>query len=106
MIEALKRLLLGLSKVERLENELKLTRAALELARKQRDQWQADCKSDWNDRMRVILDLEAQLQTARRTAALHRSLISILREVNRDLDERLAALESGKAAPPEAEAEA
>jgi hypothetical protein len=73
--------------------ECERLQAELELARKQRDQWQADCKANYNDQMRVILDLESELQTAKKTAALHCSLIAILRATNRDLDKRITGLE-------------
>jgi len=73
--------------------QLERTQAELHQMEKVCDRLRKDCKEDWNERMNVILDLEAQLVTARRTAALHRSLIAILRDVNRDLDERNASLE-------------
>lgn len=88
-----------------------------DLARDERDAAHAACERWRVDRDRSLADREAQIQaklnalrwvdnlnaeleTARRTAALHRSLIAILRDVNRDLDERLNALES----KPEVEA--
>ena len=75
-----------LEKLERMQDELHQMEKVCDRLRK-------DCKDDWDDRMKVILDLEAELLTARRTAALHRSLIAILRDVNRDLDERNEILE-------------
>ena len=43
--------------------------------------------------------LQAEIETARKTTTLYRSLIGILRDVNRDLDERLVKHESGNDAP-------
>jgi hypothetical protein len=69
----------------------------------ERDRALADCEAQVQAKLnalRWVDNLNSELETARRTAALHRSLIAILRDVNRDLDERLNALES----KPEVEA--
>jgi hypothetical protein len=89
MIRHFVRWVFNLDLLEKLER----TQAELRQMEKVCDRLRKDCEDDWNDRMKIILDLEAQLLTARRTAALYRSLIAILRDVNRDLDERNVSLE-------------
>jgi hypothetical protein len=92
------------------ERTLDHVRDELGLARKQRDQamverdaGRAECEAQIQAKLHAIRlaeNLNAELKTARRTAALHRSLIAILRDVNRDLDERLTAIESKPEAEP------
>lgn len=69
---------------------------ALELATAERDIAKADAHAFSEQRDKAhdrIVRLTAELETLRRTNALHRSLIAILREVNRNLDERNTSLE-------------
>jgi uncharacterized protein (DUF3084 family) len=83
--------------MERLRHDLGHTMQALNTrVRWHQECWQErDQARDERDAGRVECErLQAELETARKTAHLHRSLIAILREVNRDLDERLVALES------------
>ena len=63
----------------RWHNEAMLERDA---ARDERDAGRAQCER-----------LQAELDTAKKSACLHRALIAILRDVNRDLDERNTYLE-------------
>jgi hypothetical protein len=82
--------------VARLRKELVNTMRALETrARWHCEAWrERDQARDERDAGRAACErLKAELETARRTAALHRSLIAILRDVNRDLDERIIDLE-------------
>lgn len=69
---------------------------ALERATADRDMARADAHAFWTQRDAArdqVVELTAELETLRRTNALHRSLIGILRDVNRNLDERNTFLE-------------
>ena len=71
-------------------------RIALAMARSAVEAHTRYHSSAWKERdaARDQVDaLTAELITARRTAALHRSLIAILRATNRDLDKRITGLE-------------
>jgi uncharacterized coiled-coil DUF342 family protein len=66
-----------------------------ELSR-QRDAFRADARAFWTQRDAArdqVKDLTAELETLRKTNAMFRSLIAILRDCNRELDERNVYLE-------------
>lgn len=63
---------------------------------KERDEVFADAKRFWTERDAArdqVAVLTAELETLRKTNAMFRSLIGILRDVNRELDERNVYLE-------------
>lgn len=111
MLSKVKAILERFTGVDALRRELKnATRALATTTAWHKQAWQerdaaldqleamkAECEAQGELKMRALQwakNLNADLETARRTAALHRSLIAILRDVNRDLDERLNSLES------------
>lgn len=75
--------------VQQLQNELSLARTAIET----QTRWH---RATWEERdaARDEVDfLKAELETLRKTNGMFRSLIAILRDVNRELDERNVHLE-------------
>lgn len=89
--------------VERAEEDRDIARASAKrmaewhkTATRERDAAVADAKRFWTERDAArdqVADLTAELETLRKTNAMFRSLIGILRDVNRELDERNVCLE-------------
>lgn len=89
MIRDLKRLLGIEDRAAQLRQDLALAMAALE----RQTRWHGEATVERDAARDQVMDLEAENRTLRKTNGMFRSLIGILRDVNRDLDERNVYLE-------------